>query len=49
VAGSVVTVLPSGCVPVVIGNISYEQCGTAWFKPQYTGTTVQYIVVNAPQ
>lgn len=36
---------PSGCVPVMVGNVLYQQCGPNWYQPQYVGTSVQYVVV----
>ncbi len=36
---------PSGCVPVMVGNVMYQQCGPNWYQPQYVGTSVQYVVV----
>jgi len=36
---------PSGCVPVMVGNVTYQQCGPNWYQPQYVGTSVQYVVV----
>ncbi len=36
---------PSGCVPVMVGNVMYQQCGPTWYQPQYVGTSVQYVVV----
>ena len=26
---------PSGCVPVMVGNVMYQQCGPNWYQPQY--------------
>jgi hypothetical protein len=50
VIGSVVyTLPPSGCYPVQIGAMLYQQCGGYWYQPQYYGTTVQYVVVNPPR
>ena len=40
---------PSGCVPVMVGNVMYQQCGPNWYQPQYAGTSVQYVVVVAPR
>jgi hypothetical protein len=40
---------PSGCVPVMMGNVMYQQCGPNWYQPQYVGTSVQYVVVVAPR
>lgn len=49
IVGSVTRTLPSGCVPVTVGTIMYQQCGPNWYQPQYAGTTVQYVVVNPPR
>jgi hypothetical protein len=49
IIGSTVYALPPACVPVQIGNVLYQQCGGAWYQPQYVGTSVQYIVVNPPR
>jgi hypothetical protein len=46
VVGSMVNTLPPACVPVQVGNVLYQQCGSTWYQPQYVGTSVQYIVVN---
>jgi hypothetical protein len=40
--------LPSNCVQIVRSNIAYLQCGSAWYQPQYQGSEITYIVVNAP-
>lgn len=48
VIGSIVNTPPPGCVPVVVNGISYQQCGSTWYQPQYAGTAVQYVVVPAP-
>jgi len=47
--GSTVYTLPTGCGTVVVGGVSYYQCGSAWYQPQYVGGSTQYIVVNPPQ
>jgi hypothetical protein len=49
VVGSVVRTLPPACSSVVIGNVAYQQCGSSWYRPQYSGTTVNYVVVNPPR
>ena len=49
VVGSMVhSILPS-CVPVVINGITYQQCGTTWYQPQYVGSSVQYVVIAPPR
>ena len=30
-------------------GISYSQCGSTWYQPQYYGSSVQYVVVNPPR
>ena len=47
--GSSVAVLPPSCSTVVVNGIGYSQCGSTWYQPYYSGTTVQYTVVNPPQ
>ncbi|MEJ8855604.1 hypothetical protein WKW79_13545 [Variovorax robiniae] len=46
VVGSVVNTLPPSCVPVVMNGITYQQCGGAYYQPQYVGSQVNYVVVN---
>jgi hypothetical protein len=48
VIGAIVYSLPSGCTTLVRNGISYSQCGTTWYQPQYSGNNVTYIVVEAP-
>ena len=47
--GTTVAVLPPECSTVVVGGIGYSQCGSTWYQPYYSGTTVQYSVVSPPQ
>ena len=49
VVGSVVHTLPPACSAVVVGGVAYQQCGNAWYRPQYAGTTVNYVVVSPPR
>lgn len=49
VVGSVVHSLPPHCSSVVVGNVAYQQCGPNWYRPQYAGTTVTYVVVAPPR
>lgn len=49
VVGTAVASVPKTCVPVLINGVSYQQCGTTWYQPQYVGTSVQYVVVVAPR
>jgi len=47
--GTRVAVLPAGCTTVIVGGIGYSECGSTWYQPYYSGTTVQYVVVGSPQ
>jgi hypothetical protein len=49
VIGSIVYTPPPNCVPVNVGGVAYQQCGSTWYQPQYVGTQVQYVVVVAPK
>jgi hypothetical protein len=33
---------------VVVGGVTYNQCGGAWYQRAYRGGSVTYVVVNAP-
>ena len=46
--GTVVYTLPSECVTSVVNGITYEQCGSTWYQPQFSGTDTTYIVVDPP-
>jgi len=46
VVGTVISTLPSGCTTIIQNGISYQQCGTVRYQPQYSGNNVTYIVVN---
>jgi hypothetical protein len=46
--GSIVRQPPANCVPVAHGNVTYQQCGSTWYQPQYAGSNVQYVVVAPP-
>ncbi|AOX60898.1 hypothetical protein BIZ42_00960 [Stenotrophomonas sp. LM091] len=49
VIGSVVYSLPVDCSTVIVNGLGYQRCDNAWYQPRYSGTTVQYVVVDAPQ
>jgi hypothetical protein len=34
---------------VYVNGISYQQCGSTWYEPQFIGTDASYVVVNPPQ
>ncbi|UVJ41774.1 hypothetical protein NVV94_13725 [Pseudomonas sp. LS1212] len=50
VVGSIVSPaqMPSSCVQVIRYDTAYMQCGSTWYQPQYQGSNVTYVVVNAP-
>lgn len=48
VIGSMYRALPTGCVTILRGGLTYYQCGSAWYQPTYVGSSVQYVVVTAP-
>jgi hypothetical protein len=47
--GSMVYSLPSSCQEVSVNGLTYQQCGSTWYQPQFSGSSVTYIVVNPPQ
>lgn len=47
--GSIVHSIPPSCVTTVVNNMTYSQCGSTWYQPQYVGSSVQYVVVNPPK
>jgi hypothetical protein len=47
--GSIVNSVPPSCSAVSVNGMTYQQCGSTWYQPQYAGTTVQYVVVNPPR
>ena len=49
VIGSIVASIPPDCSTVIVNGISYSQCGSTWYQPQYYGSSVQYVVVNPPR
>jgi len=48
VIGSIVYSVPPNCRPVVVNGLTYQQCGSTWYQPQYAGSQVTYVVVNPP-
>jgi hypothetical protein len=47
--GSVVHSIPPSCTSTIVGNVAYRQCGNTWYRPQYMGSAVTYVVVNPPR
>lgn len=48
VVGSIVYTLPTSCTTIISGEVTYQQCGSTYYRPQYVGSSVQYVVVEAP-
>lgn len=49
VVGSMVNTLPPSCSAVSVGGLTYQQCGSTWYQPQFVGSSTSYVVVNAPR
>ena len=49
VVGSVVNSIPSSCEAVGVNGFTYQRCGSTWYQPQFSGSTVTYVVVNPPR
>jgi hypothetical protein len=49
VVGSVVNSIPASCSAVTVNGLTYQQCGPTWYQPEFSGSAVTYVVVNAPQ
>ena len=47
--GSIVYSVPPSCQTVYVNGITYSQCGSTWYQPQFVGTTTSYVVVTAPR
>ena len=47
--GAIVAVLPPNCTIMVVNGIGYRQCGNYWYRPQYDGPDVTYVVINQPR
>jgi hypothetical protein len=45
---SYVTTLPGGCVGAAYGAVTYQRCGSVYYRPYYQGETVVY-VQEAPE
>jgi hypothetical protein len=49
VVGSAVHTLPPSCGAVTVNGFTYQQCGSTWYQPQFSGSSVTYVVVNPPR
>jgi hypothetical protein len=43
---TVITTLPSGCATVIINGISSYNCGGVYYQPQYSGSSVTYVIIS---
>jgi len=48
IVGSYYRSLPTNCVVVYRVGLTYYQCGSAWYRPTYVGSDIQYVVVTEP-
>jgi len=46
VVGSIVHSVPPSCSTVIVNGLTYQQCGSTWYQPQFSGTTTTYIVIE---
>jgi hypothetical protein len=46
--GSTVYTLPSDCVSTIVNGVTYMQCGSTWYEPQFYGNDASYTVVSPP-
>ncbi len=49
VIGSIVNTVPPSCTSVIVNGLGYQQCGSTWYQPQFSGTSTTYVVVSAPR
>ena len=43
--GAAVRSLPPSCSSEFVNGVTYQQCGSTWYEPQFVGSTPNYIVV----
>jgi hypothetical protein len=46
--GTVVHLLPAHCTSVVVGGVSYSDCGSVFYKAAFQGNNLVYVVVQNP-
>lgn len=49
VIGAIVRTLPPNCQTIVVDGVGYKQCGGNWYAPQYSGSSVTYVVITDPR
>lgn len=48
VVGSMVNSLPPSCTTIYANGVTYQQCGSTYYQPQFSGGNTTYVVVNHP-
>ncbi|MGC1422123.1 MAG: DUF6515 family protein, partial [Terracidiphilus sp.] len=48
VVGSMVNTLPPNCTTIMANGVTYQQCGSTYYQPQFSGGSTTYVVVNHP-
>jgi len=48
VVGSRVKTLPPNCTTVIANGVTYQQCGSSYYQPHFSGGNTTYVVVNQP-
>jgi hypothetical protein len=46
--GTVVNEIPANCESKSINEIIYKHCGVKWYEPQFSGTEIEYEIVESP-
>jgi len=46
--GTQVDAIPPDCVSVVANGVAYQHCGATWYRPQYVGNSISFVVVASP-
>lgn len=44
--GTVVSVLPGGCVPMTSGGVEYQHCGDNYFRAVFQGNNLVYVTTT---
>ncbi|NPC46616.1 hypothetical protein HPC50_05945 [Corallococcus exiguus] len=43
-----VSLLAPSCDTIVSHNVTYQNRGSTWYQPRYSGTDVTYVAVDPP-
>jgi hypothetical protein len=44
--GAVVSTLPAGCTPKVVGGVEYHACGSNFYRAAFQGNTLVYVTAQ---